>query len=259
MSYKIYIRPTAQKLYGGSAKSNVQHHIYIHDILYALFVGGTSTTWNMAKINFKSLNDIRLHEKIYRRILIGRTDRGVYSPGMLNLGLVARVSVEGRPYSHYRLSPHGILYCMDTFDPTRREIKKVVKHYEFLLPKIFGRWKLLEQILGSDIHGLRILAKGMYLINLLLARPDSPLYELMSFIHVKYRRFLESIEESDLVEQISYWFYTFLLYDNVENLKKILAQDSELREWYSDFYRQAMDHYAQRLRAIKNSAHLFDF
>ena len=41
----------------------------------------------------------------------------------------------------------------------------------------------------------------------------------MSYIHIKYRRYFESISENDLADQISFWFYTYFLYDSSGNTK----------------------------------------
>ena len=257
MSYKVYVRPAARKMYGEVTGKQTKHQENVHDLLQILFTYGAGTTWEIAKTKLHKVVDVREQEKIYRRLLRGRTDRGKHSGGILNIGLVDVEKDAKKPYHKYRLSLHGILYCMDALEPTKKEIDCMATKYSFLLPKVFGRWKSLKRILGSEAYCLRILAKGLYLNNIAMAQTDNPLYELMAFIHTKYKRSFESISEYDLSEQISYWFYTFLLYQNSEKLKKVLAQDEELQEWYRDFFKQAHDYYSARLRTIQNSSGTF--
>ncbi len=252
MSYKVYVRPAAHSMYGYTIQRKSKHQQNALDLLQTLFVNGSCTTWEMAKNKSHKITIIRNQEKIFRRLLVGRTDRARYSGGILDSGLVVKEK-HTKPYSRYRLSLYGILYCLDTTYPRKKDIDVMTSKYAFLLPKIFGRWKELKSILGSDVYNLQILAKTIYLNNLKMARTDNPLYELMSFIHIKYRRNFESISEVELAEQISYWFYTFLLYrDKSQKLKNILASDAHLQKWYMDFFNQAKNYYIQRLHTIKN-------
>jgi len=86
----------------------------------------------------------------------------------------------------------------------------------------------------------------------------------MSFIHIKYKKNYEEISEENLAEQISYWFYTFLLFDRIKSnfkkdqkgikkLQKILKNDDELQKWYLEFFTEAKNYYEQRFQTIKNS------
>ena len=260
MSYKIYVRPAARNLYGYATGTVSKHQKNVHTLLHALFVYGSGTTWDMARTRLRSVADIREQEKIYRRLLVGRTDRGKYSGGVLNAGLVISERDTKKPYTMYRLSLHGILYCIDALEPTKKEMDNMATQYAFLLPKVFGNWKYIRRTLEQDAYCLRILAKGLYLDNAMMVRSDIPLYELMSFIHTKYRKNFESMSEYDLSEQISYWFYTFLLYQNhTEKLRKVLAQDKQLQKWYMNFFRQTRDYYAERLSILKNSSDIFAF
>ena len=254
MSYKVYVRPEAHRVYGyGGAKARTVHQKNVHGLLHILFVHGECTTWDMAKIRLRGVAAVREQEKIYRRLLIGRTDRAKRSGGVLDVGLVTRQEGGTKPYSRYRLSPHGILYCLDALEPDRRDIDRMAAKYADLFPRLFGRWRALKRILGADAYNLRILSKGVYLNNVMVARSDNPLYELMSFMHAKYRRNFESMTERDLAEQISCWFYTFLLYRRSGKLKTVLAHDPELRKWYRDFFSQAKKYYAERHRTMRNS------
>lgn len=222
-------------------------------------MNGAGTTWDMAKTRRRKVDNIREQEKIFRRLLIGRYDRGQYSKGVVDVGLVNKQKSERKPYSIYRLSLHGILYYIDAFDPTQKQIDSMASKYAMIIPKVFGRWAQIKKILGSDIYNIRILAKGLYLNNIHLANENNPLYELMSYIHIKYRRSFEIIREEDLAEQISYWFYTFPLYENKDDkLKELLAQDDSIREWYVQFFHQATDYYKKRISALNRSQHIFE-
>ncbi len=91
LSYKFYMRPAAHKFYGNSTKSKIKHHENVQKLLQILFTNGTCTTWDMAKTRFHNeISTIRTKEKEYRRLLIGRSDRGKYSKDILDLGLVVR-------------------------------------------------------------------------------------------------------------------------------------------------------------------------
>ncbi len=250
LSYKFYTRPTARRTYGYTHVTKVKHQKNVHELLNILFMHGTSSTWEMAQTKYSKVTAIRNQEKIYRRLLVGRTDRNKYSRGILDIGLVLK---EGSTrYTKYRLSLYGILYCLDTQELDKKSINNMAKKYAFLLPNVFGKWNRIKSVLGSDVYNLEILAKGVLLNNTKFAHNDNPLYELMSYLHIKYRRNFESIYEHRLAEQISYWFYTYLLYTNPQKLSRVLAKDSELQQWYVDFFNEARNYYAQRLLAVKN-------
>lgn len=262
MSYKFYLRPAIHKIYSYSTRlpSRTIHQASVHELLYTLFVHGTSTTWEMARARHSAINEIRTQEKAYRRLLVGRTDRKKRSNGIIDLGLVVPAEPaprigggEGpRPYARYRLSLYGILYCMDAFEPEKKDIDAAASAYEEHLPRVFGRWRDLKRVAGKRVYCLDVLAKGLYLNNPSVADDGSPIYELMSFLHVIYNRKFESISEYDLAEQISYWFYTFLWHSGGPvMLKKVLDVDQGLRAWYWDFFKRAKKYYGDRLRAMK--------
>lgn len=253
MSYKVYVRPEAHRLYGSTNVPKSKHQQNVHDLLHILFINGISTTWDMAKTpEGRRIHGVREQEKSYRRLLIGRIDRNKRSGGLLDVGLVIRDKSSG-PYARYRLSMYGILYCIDVLQPSKRDLDMVATRYSNLLPRIFGRWEYIKSTLGADAYNLRILSKGLYLNNPRMAHSDNPFYELMTYIHIKYRRHIKSISEHDLAEQASYWFYTYLLHMHPEKLKAVLDCDDELSGWYVDFFEQAKDYYAQRLNTMQNS------
>lgn len=268
LSYKFYMLPTAKKIYG-NPKSKTKHHKNVQQLLYVLTLLGTSTTWEMAKKRFPNDNSkVREKEKEYRRLLVGRNDRGRHSSGILEFGMVVKDGKVLRyPVSDkYRLSLHGVLYCMNTLNLNNNDVDVIAKNYSKVLPKVFGRWDFLKSMIGDDVYKIGILAKGLLLDNpLIVKNPNNPLYELMSFIHIKYRRYFESISEEDLAEQISLWFYTYFLYDpaqstrprkiqpGIKKLQEILKKDSDLNEWYMKFVRESDRYYRDRVSTIKNS------
>ena len=250
MSYKHYLRPTILDTYG-TRDPKGRHQKNVHRLLHALLVHGPGTTWDTAKAGHGQVSAIRTQEKIYRRLLIGRFDRGRYSGGLVNSGLV--IAEDKRHYSRYRLSVYGILYCMDVLNLGKSDHDGMAGHYAFLLPRIFSRWERTSRVLGDDAYNLRILAKGIYLNNMRFAHSDTPLYELMSYLHIKYRRSFEAMAEDALAEQVSYWFYIFLLYSAPSKLKRLLASDGELHDWFAGFFGEAESYYAARLRSIKGA------
>lgn len=250
-SYKVYVRPAANRAFGYHARTT-KHQDNVNELLRTLFTQGTSTTWDLAKANCRKAPLIRKQDKMYRRLLVGREDRGRRSPGIMDMGLV--VGEKARSYFRYRLTLYGILYCIDANDPSKRDIDAMAEHHSTLLPRIFGNWNRTKKVLGNDAYNLRVLARGIYMNNITFARPDVPLYELMMYLHIKYAKNFESISEFDLSEQISYWFYTFLLYSDPKKLTRILSRDVDLYKWYMSFFKEAKDFYAQRLHTIKNSS-----
>ncbi len=266
-AYKFHIRPTAQRLFGDFSQiKKTKHQQNIQHLLRILMLSGTGTTWDLAKVMI--LNDIskvRTREKNYRRLLIGRVDRGKSSKGILQLGLVVKdgKSFKRAPADQYRLSLHGILYCLDTLKPTNNEIDILSSKYSHILPKVFGKWDYLKPIIGRDLYNLKILAKGMLLDDQKSAEFSSfPFHELMLFLTAKYSKNLESISEHDLADQISFWFYTSLLYNpkqyldkrtrtlGVKKLMQIFRDDEELAKWYISFFNETKAFYKEGLQIL---------
>ena len=146
LSYKYYMRPTAQRMYGSSWRTEAKHHKNIQRLLEILALNGTCTTWDMAKLDLPE-EGVRGREKEIRRLLTGRTDRGKRSSGALELGLI---TVDGggsgsdSSPNRYRLSLHGILYCLDTLMLNENDMDKIASRYASALPRLFGRWDQLR-------------------------------------------------------------------------------------------------------------------
>jgi hypothetical protein len=101
-SYKMYTRPVAHRLYGSGIQQTVslsKHKKNVRQILEILALNGSLTTWDMAKIKFSGdLSKVKTKEKEYRRLLSGRTDRGKYSAGILQIGLIMK---DGKSYKRF--------------------------------------------------------------------------------------------------------------------------------------------------------------
>ena len=266
-AYKFQIRPTAHRHFGDFSQiKKTKHQQNVQHLLKILMQIGTGTTWDIAKVVV--LNDIakvRTREKNYRRLLIGRVDRGQSSEGILQLGLVVKdgKSFKRAPADKYRLSLHGILYSLDALKPTNNEIDILASKYSHILPKVFGKWDYLKSVIGKDVYNLKILAKGMLLDDQKSGEFSSfPFHELMLFLTIKYSKNFESISERDLSDQISFWFYTSLLYNSkhypdkrkrtlgVKKLQQLFQDDKDLAVWYMSFFNETKSFYKEGLQIL---------
>jgi len=266
-AYKFHIRPVAQRLFGDHSQTKkTTHQENILHLLRILMLNGTGTTWDMAKVkDLSDISKVRTREKNFRRLLIGRVDRGKSSVGILQLGLVVKdgKSFKRAPADQYRLSLHGILYCLDALKPTYNEIDILSSKYSHVLPKVFGKWNYLKSIIGKDLYNLKILAKGELLDDEKSAEFSSfPFHELMLFLTMKYSKNLERISEHDLSDQISFWFYTSLLYNpklhldkrkrtlGLKKLLQIFQGDEDLAKWYVSFFNETRAFYKEGLQLL---------
>jgi len=265
----MYTRPTAQRLFGIYSfrkKQSTKHHENVQRMLKILALNGTLTTWGIAKTHIEDSGGIRTKEKEYRRLLIGRMARGKHTIGLLESGLVVK---DGKSHikasaDQYRLSLHGILYCLDVLDFTDKQIDTMAKKYANVLPMVFGKWDYLKSNIGNEVYRLKNLAGGLFMDNIQIAKISNfPVYELMTYLNVKYQNNFEQIEEKDLAEQISFWFYTNLLIPSkfrasakhssleIKQWKKIIQEDESLRKWYYEFVNEAIKFYNTRFNKLK--------
>ncbi|MCA9811515.1 MAG: hypothetical protein KC483_01480 [Nitrosarchaeum sp.] len=267
-AYKMYTRPMAQRTFGTISfrkKSGPKHHENIQTILEILALNGTLTTWGMAKTHLRDTTNIRSKEKEYRRLLLGRSSRGKHLPGLMEIGLVVKdgKSMLKGPADQYRLSLHGILYCLDVLDMTDKQIDQMAEKYSNVLPMVFGKWQYLKNIIGNEIYRLKILAGGLFMDNIQIANITKfPVYELMTYLNIKYQNNFEQIDENDLANQISYWFYTTLLvpsklkntskHNSIDTRQwKNIFKDSSLKVWYYRFVDEAINFYELKFKTIK--------
>jgi hypothetical protein len=220
----------------------------------------------MAKTHIDNTSSIRSKEKDYRRLLAGRTARGKHTLGLLEVGLVVKdgKSLLKGEANQYRLSLHGILYCLDVLNLSDKQVDTMASKYANVLPMIFGKWEYLKDHIGKEIYRLRSLAAGLFMDNIQIAKiTNFPVYELMIYLNVKYQNNFEQINEEDLANQISYWFYTTLLVPSklsiqgkkssveVKQWKNIINGDDELKKFYYDFVDEAIKFYNTRFQKIK--------
>lgn len=267
-AYKIYTRPTARRLFGSYSyrkKESPKHHENVQRMLHALAVNGPQTTWGMAKTELPNdIAKVRVKEKQYRKLLVGRDDRGRHSPGVLDIGLVV---IDGQsnlkaPANIYRLSIHGILYCLDVLDLTNKEIDKMAGSYSHVLPGVFGRWNYLKSSIGEDVYRIKLLARGLLLDNVQTTKVSKfPIYEILNYLASKYQNNFEYIEEKDLADQLSLWYYTHLLVPSRLKRKKATHDpwsvlfkkgEGEFREWYKNFLKEVTQFYEERFSVVKN-------
>ena len=246
-----------------------RHAENIISLLEILARNGISTTWQIAKNEIRNdMEKLRTREKEYRRLLIGRNDKKRHNVGLLELGLVVQdgINRDRGPAAQYRLSLHGVLCCIDILDLDDDAIDQIATTYSNILPKVFGRWEFLKSVLNRDIYKIKILSKGIILDNLVpLQESDFPLSEIMSFIHIKYKQKFENIDEEELAEQISFWFFTNLLYRSVKKihdktgnmeflhtkLAEILSKDQNLKKWYNKFLAEVKNYNKIQYFAIR--------
>jgi hypothetical protein len=269
LSYKMYTRPTTKRLFGQYSfrrKPGPKHHENVQKMLEILALYGTQTTWGMAKTHLNDTSSIRSKEKDYRRLLAGRMARGKHTLGLLEVGLVVKdgKNYKKAPADQYRLSLHGILYCLDVLGLTDKEIDILASKYSKVLPWVFGRWDYLKSNIGNEVYRLRSLAAGLFMDNIQIAKITTfPVYELMTYLNIKYQNNFEQINEEDLANQISYWFYTNLLVPSklhssgkhssleIKQWKKIINGDPELKKWYYQFVDETIKFYNSRFQKIK--------
>ncbi len=89
-----------------------------------------------------------------------------------------------------------------------------------------------------------------------------PFHQLMLFLSIKYSKNLKNILEHDLADQISFWFYTSLLYNpkryqdrrkrtlGTKKLTRIFQDDEELAKWYILFFKETKAFYKEALQIL---------
>jgi hypothetical protein len=269
-NYKLYLRPGAHTRYGSpdQRKSSLsKHQQNVQNLLKIMSKNESMTTWELAKISVSNdMSKLREREKIYRRLIVGRKDKGKHSDGILDLGLVVK---DGKSFKtgmadKYRLSLYGVLYCIDALNIDKNEIDKLAEKYFKVLPKVFGKWEYVKSKIGDRVYGIRLLASGLLADNpQIQVQQGIPFYELMSYVHIKYQRHFEHITEDNLAEQISYWFYINLLYQPIQKdsettagihgLDKIFDDDAELKKWFVIFFKESKKYFYERYSILRKS------
>ena len=269
-NYKLYLRPNAHAHYGApGVKTSAlgKHPQNVQNLLKIMSKNESMTTWDLAKISVPNdMSKLREREKVYRRLLIGRKDKGKHSDGILDLGLAVKdgKSLKTGIADKYRLSLYGILYCIDVLNLDGGEIDKIAEKYSKILPKVFGKWEYVKSKIGGRVYGIKLLANGLLADNpQIQVQPGIPFYELMSYVHIKYHRSFEHISEENLAEQISYWFYINLLYKpiqknnttnmGIDSLNILFDDDAELKKWFLIFFKESKKYYYERYGVLRKS------
>lgn len=265
LSYKYFIRPTAKVLYGNPSSINkTKHQENIQKLLWILAMNGPLTTWDMAKIQFPNeLDIVRTKEKEFRRLLVGRTDRGKFSDGILDLKLVVVDSLSNKrnPGKKYRLSIYGVLFCLDILNLSHSEVDILAKNYGFLLPKVFGKWDFLKSKIAFNVYNITMLGKGMLFDNPQTIKIlNKEFASLISYFNVKSSN--TSLTEEKISDLVSLWFFTTILYfpnlltetTNRKTPSKILntifKKDKELGLWFSKFVDESKEYYHKNYQII---------
>jgi len=251
-----FVKPTVHRLFRtDNNNSDTKHQKFVKHSLKILALNGSLTTWEMAKFVIpNNLDRMQSKEKKYRRLFVGRVDRGKYLPGLLDQGLVIQEEklYKNRQTVSYKLSLHGILYCLGVIDLTNEEIDIMASKYVTSLPRVFGKWLELKAI-TDDIYKIRTLSKGIVLDDTELVKHKvSPIYELVTYLNLQYKK-NDYITEYDLAEKISYWFYVYFLYvsksknktNSIIKIKTVLESDDDLKQWFLEFIYNSRQHYMQ--------------
>ncbi|WP_238523163.1 hypothetical protein [Nitrosopumilus maritimus] len=216
-------------------------------------------------MSHSDISSIRTKDKELRRLVVGRRDRGRKTLGIIDVGLVIAntENLELDTSKKYRLSLHGILYCLDVLDFSKKEIDQMASNYSDILPMIFGKWDYLKSIIGDDVYRIRLLTGGLFLDTVHITKiSQTPIFEIITYLNVKYQDYYESIDENDLADQISYLFYAALLVpftvnendeeNKTEKWKKLFEEDENLNIWFFDFIKETSKFYSNRFDFIKS-------
>lgn len=273
-AYRNQVYPTAIELAGSRSfrKSLLpKHKQNVQEMLELLAINGKMTTWDLAKISHVlNVHSIRARDKIFRRLLVGRIDRGNIRPGVLDVGLVIKDGFNENNSHLYRLSLHGLLYCFSIFDFTHKEIEKVVNAYSDYLPMIFNNWYVINKYFENSINVLQSIGTHYTFENDYTTKLSSlPFDEINRYIHTKYVNSYESILESDFANQISFWFFTNLPISHImsrnnidvsiSNWKYLFDEVPELKLWYFSFLTEIKNHSLKRIENLENHLCLQNF
>jgi hypothetical protein len=129
---------------------------------------------------------------------------------------------------------------------------------------VFGKWDYLKPILENEIYRLKSLAGGLFMDNIQIANITKfPIYELMTYLNIKYQNNFEQISEEDLANKISYWFFTTLLVPTkfgrtqkksgieINLWKKVLNGHPDIKKWYYNYVNEAIDFFEKKFTEIK--------
>jgi len=268
-AFRNLVLPVSEELFGSRFSTSLsKHKQYVQEMLKLLSLNGSMTTWELAKSSIiLDLDSMRSRDKVFRRLILGRTDRGKSNPGVLDIGLVTTTNSIPNSSNKYRLSAHGLLYCLAVLDLSDDEINRIVSNYSDIFPKIFAKWSLINSYFKNSIELLKKIGDTYVYENRHLTKFTSfPFVEINDYIHTKYVNFYESISESDFADEVSYWFFTNLPIEYVltgknthkllENWTCLFEEDLDLKNWYYSFLLEMKNFYLVRFAKLDHQLSL---
>ena len=241
--YAEFVQKMDKKL-----ERDINHKKYIVLILQYLALNGESTTKNIAS-NCITHVSFMTSDRMVRRILSGRKDRGKISPGLIQDGIIIEND------AMVSLSFFGIMYAIKLCNFNGKNLFKIAKNYEEILPYVFAKNAILSKNKISLIP-LKIIADGKPERLNLSMQVSIPYQELYNYLNTFIPEM--AISDGSFRNYVSLWFYTYLLWDYTIKKKrkrswdKIISVDNEIKMWYSSFLLDAQKFYSNRFEITKN-------
>jgi len=189
------------------------------------------------------------------RILGGRKDKEKFSAGLIEEKAVKKESINKKE-STFELTLFGLLYTIKLCNFTSKQIYQIAKHYEDTLPYVFDKHEYLKKNKVNLLIPLKILAEGSMSKLERSMQVNIPYQELLNYLNSQYPR--SGISENMFRNFISYWFYTYLLWDLIINNKKqlkkwhkIISNDHDIQLWYNALIHGALQFYSERFQITK--------
>ena len=290
------IQDYLDRRYGGPGKENpskANGEAILRNILQFLSVNKNSTCPEIAKSQFDS-------EITGRAKLKSITDDvRKFLKGTLIPLTIVEISGTKKEYNknvkQFSLTPFGVLYTIHLFTLTKEGkvpdydsfddydlimIRNLAKEYGFLLPKVFGRFSVFENIIGKNFeYTLGLLRINDQFSGAALPLDTDLLNESIEFLYLVKSRQKKPIRDMQ-ADEISFLVYNNLL-GNIEiykteslkqtrklkgkslgklfkkaqrdartKWKKIIKSDPKIKTWYYDFINSAIKHYRIKIAEI---------
>lgn len=247
LSYQRFVKQIDRTL-----GNNKKHKENVVRILKYLALHGLSTTWTIGQNSLTKKGNPA--DGTTRRILNGRTDRLIKSPGLVQLKAVSSLKKEDRVESsmHYQLTLYGILYTIKNCNFTDSELYTMAQNYKEMIPYLFDKTEYLEKN-GISLKPLKLLCEGNILKLEKSMNVDIPYQEIFNFLSMHYPVKTFSFTKSYFVSFIAYWFYTYLMWDmyiekhqSIKKWRKIVSNDPDIHRFYSDLINKVLLFYKER-------------
>jgi len=241
--YAEFVQKMDKKL-----ERDYDHKENVVTILRYIALNGESSIREIA-INCITHVSFLTSDRMVRRLFNGRKDRDKRSPGLIQDGLIKEID------NSVSLSFFGLLYAIKLCNFTPRNLNKIAKNYEKMLPYVFGKNEILSKNKIS-LKPLEIIADGNPDRLELSMHVPIPYQELYNYLNTQIPR--KAVSEALFRNYVSLWFYTHLLWDYTiikkmnRKWKKIILIDNEIKMWYGNFLSGAMEFYVNRFEITKN-------